>query len=152
MADERRDYERDELDYRRTLSVEEKVDLLLDRFLGNRLRGTIGQVDVLNAIGEQLRSFNDSQAEMIAAMSRMAEKVDRNHADTAQQFADADLKFTDTNRRLSVIWAYVLANTIGGLFHLMAIAAIAIFVYLLWTTVHADPLAMLYTIVAWRPW
>lgn len=53
-----RDFERDDLDYRRSLSTDEKVDLLLDRFLGNRLKGTVGQTDVLRAIDDHLRGVD----------------------------------------------------------------------------------------------
>lgn len=137
-ADSGRDFVgRDHNTYNTHAPISEKQDWVAFFLMEMR-----GDVSMLRRSLEELRQ----------EQGRMDTKIDRNHDHTAARFVDADVKFTDTNSRLAVIWMYVLANTAGGILHLLAIVALAIFVYLLWITVHSNPLAILHALVAWRPW
>lgn len=62
MANQR-DSERDGLDVRRSLSTDEKLDLVLDRFLGNKLRGIVGQIELIAMLDDSLRRLRDEQQE-----------------------------------------------------------------------------------------
>lgn len=91
MATSGRDSDGDDLIKRQALSLEEKVDLILDRFLGNQLRGIIGQIELIDIIS---RRTNELSAQLLEIRQQTLEDQRRQDAQIQQHKETADAKFS----------------------------------------------------------